>query len=205
MSLERAAEDAANALREALDSARNGLKWYQDQYQPAASPVDQEMLDTIDRAISAYDAATNPHAPAEQKEFFFNHPLRFEAIIYLPATFIDEEVVPDIAREFLDDLPDDTGKAIYRDLPELVPFADNEDPPVWHVVERLSGLDGFLVKAATPVKQAFGTHGACEFSWGYFHTQWVYGATWAEAVAKAIAWAEQMQAQDLPANPKAEG
>lgn len=56
-------ERAAWMLKQTLEAAQNGLKWYRDEYPTAASPVDQEMHDAIENALAGFNDTFGCAAP----------------------------------------------------------------------------------------------------------------------------------------------
>lgn len=51
-------------------------------------------------------------------------------------------------------------------------------------------LYGFLVQVATPVFK-YTSEDSASFSWGLCNTEWFYGETFEEAIAKGVTWAEE--------------
>lgn len=67
-------------------------------------------------------------------------------------------------------------------------------------------LNGVLLQVATPVKTFHKIDPAiCSYSWGHYHTTWVYGTTFDKARAEAKKWANEEAASDKAASLKKKG
>lgn len=69
-----------------------------------------------------------------------------------------------------------------------------------------NGFTGVLLEVATPVKSFYKPDsGNCSYSWGHYHTGWVYGTTFDKAWSEAIKWAKAQAAYDKAASLKKKG
>lgn len=67
-------------------------------------------------------------------------------------------------------------------------------------------LTGVLLQVATPVKEFYKPDsGNCRYSWGHYHTTWVYGTTLDKAWKQATAWAKEQAASDKVRSLKKKG
>lgn len=106
-------------------------------------------------------------------EFFFDYSIRFEEVIYLPSC------APEMPRSLVDALEEDELGIVTKllGIPATV-YESGECLGYGEKDEILSILarkkrTGFLVKAATPVRKFHEDVGA-SFSWGHYHTRWLY-------------------------------
>jgi hypothetical protein len=128
----------------------------------------------------------------------FDAGIRLEAVIYIPGAVADCEATPEAFRDFCDDLPDQEGAPLYRQLPCLQRYAADGDYPEPEIVaEQLIDSPGFLVQAATPVREYHKSgDGTCCYSWGHYYTAWLYAATEADIVPVATEWAQSRHEAD---------
>lgn len=117
--------------------------------------------------------------------------VRAEQIIWLPGALMDIEALPEVfEEEFCVNLPEEADKLIYAQLPELARFAEGDDEPdALEVAEVLSGKVGFLIQAAIPVKK-YWSDTACQYSWGYYQTEWLYASSDADIAPTMLSWAK---------------
>lgn len=67
-------------------------------------------------------------------------------------------------------------------------------------------LTGVLLQVATPVKEFYKPNsGNCRFSWGHYHTTWVYGTTFDKAWTEATKWATDQAERDKIVSLKKKG
>lgn len=67
-------------------------------------------------------------------------------------------------------------------------------------------LSGVLLQVATPVKMFYKPDsGNCRFSWGHYHTTWVYGTTFDKAWKEAKKWAADKAVSDKDSSLKKKG
>lgn len=67
-------------------------------------------------------------------------------------------------------------------------------------------LTGVLLQVATPVKEFYeSASNNCCYSWGHYHTTWVYGTTFDKAWTEATKWATESAEQDKVASLKKKG
>lgn len=132
-------------------------------------------------------------------ETMFDAEVRVEELIYIPGAVASDESFPKALEEFGEDLPAEEDAEIYKAIPALAPFADeNNEPEAWRVAEALRFLPGFLVQAATPVRRPYGSGGAFTSSWGHYHTAWLHAPTEADIATVCAAWAEDRHNEDMP-------
>lgn len=135
----------------------------------------------------------------------FNATCRVEQIIWIPGAVADVEALPDAFSEtFVEYLPEATDAPLYEALPELACFVSTEVcPPPDEVAYSLRKRSGFLVQAATPVFRAFGKTGDGIFSWGHYHTAWLYAPDESSIAEVVIKWAKVRRAVDKKARAAA--
>lgn len=128
---------------------------------------------------------------------------RIEMLILVPAAISQgEEALPEVFSEhFCEGLPTRADAPLYAQLPALARWADAEETPeAWEIVEALAiaRVNGFLVQAAQPVVRNFYPSGH-SYSWGHYHTEWLYADS-AEAIASVVdAWSKATLAKDRAA------
>jgi hypothetical protein len=67
-------------------------------------------------------------------------------------------------------------------------------------------LNGLLLHVATPVKNFYDPDSNnFSYSWGHYHTTWVYGTTFDKAWKQAKAWAKEQAAGDKARSLKKKG
>lgn len=126
---------------------------------------------------------------------------RIETLILIPAAIGQgEDCYPDAFKDdFCENLPEREDAPLYVQLPSLKKFSSGEDwPEPEEVAEALyfGRATGFLIQAAQPVVTNFYADGSFSYSWGHYHTEWLYAAT-AEDIAPVVeAWSEQTLAED---------
>lgn len=126
---------------------------------------------------------------------------RIEHLILIPAAIGQGEGCYPAAfsDEFCENLPERADAPLYKQVPALAKFADGEDwPDASEVAEALyfGRCTGFLIQAAQPVMTAFYPTGGYSYSWGYYHTEWLYAAT-ADAISAVVdAWSDEALARD---------
>jgi len=122
-------------------------------------------------------------------ERFFEELARAEQVIWIPGAVADPESPPEVFATFCQELPEHTDAQLYRQLPQLARFADAEyDPEPEEVARVLLDTQGFLVQAATPIRRHFTEPGGCQFSWGYYATEWLYAATVDDLEQVILVW-----------------
>lgn len=115
--------------------------------------------------------------------------VRVERIIWIPgatACFVPSEDLED----FIEDLAFDESfqQELNRKFPHIrdIPIDETE----WLIEEGFMRCDGFLVQAATPIMEKFGTGSAMKYSWGHYRTKWFH-IDKVENIASVISeWAE---------------
>lgn len=133
---------------------------------------------------------------------WFNALFRIENLIHIEG-MTRGDAYPEVFKEaFLDSLPEKTEAQIYQSCPVLAPLATSEE---WlepeEVAEDLAlhRVTGFFVQAAQPVIRDFYPDGGYSYTWGYYHTEWLYAAD-ADAISTVCAeWGAQMLAKDRAA------
>lgn len=81
---------------------------------------------------------------------------------------------------------------------------DDAEELAFHLARH--GLTGVLLQVATPVKEFYRLDsGNCRYSWGHYHTTWVYGTTFDKAWGVAKKWAAEEAASDKSASLKKKG
>ena len=132
----------------------------------------------------------------------FDASVRVEEIIWIPGAVVQHDARPEAFDDFCESvLSDDRWRdlSLFKALPELTFFAENEeDPDLEWVAESLRTADrsGFLVHAATPVMAYDKSGRGASFSWGHYYTEWLYADT-ADGIAPLIAaWAEEKHEAD---------
>lgn len=121
---------------------------------------------------------------------------RFERVIYMAGALSQADSLPDDLRDLLEDEDDETLLQAFPGFP--LSLRDDGDCFLEFAAEWLidNGRLGFLAKAATPVMTYHRGSKSSSFSWGRYRTQWVYGETMDEIVAKAVAWADKQRAAE---------
>lgn len=116
----------------------------------------------------------------------FDAAVRVECLIYIPSAAADPEITPEVFREeFCEALPERADAPLYAQLPPMAQFADREEWPEPEVVAyNLLRTPGFLVQAATPVRDGDGS-----YSWGHYWTEWLYAASEADIARVSLEWA----------------
>jgi hypothetical protein len=133
-------------------------------------------------------------SPAER---MFDATCRIEKLIYIPGAITDEAFPDDFKSEFIEKMPEDKDAALYAALPALKRFAlSDEYPDALDIAETLMSTTGFLMLAATPVMRPYGGGSACSYSWGYYHTEWLYAKDEAAIADVIVAWAESKHERD---------
>jgi len=131
----------------------------------------------------------------ETAERIFDATARIDTLIYIPA--LGEADCPsEDFTDFVEDLPQRDNAQLYIALPELRRYSDGDYPEVWQVAEILLNRGGFIFNAATPVMEPIGTGSTTSFSWGYYHTEWLYAPNEASMVDVLVAWAEAFHERD---------
>ncbi len=123
----------------------------------------------------------------------FDAGVRVEKIIYIPGAVADMEATPEVFRDFCEDLPDGIDSPLYEALPALKRFAGGDYPKPEEVAEALAYKEGFLVQAATPVRQYSDDPSDTSYSslsWGHYYTAWLYASEEEEIAPVILAWAE---------------
>jgi hypothetical protein len=135
-------------------------------------------------------------------ERLFETGVRVEQIIWLPGAVAEYECAPEVfSEEFVDNLPEREDAELYQQLPRLARFA-GEYPEPEEVAEELMNTAGFIVQAATPVRE-YHADGGSSYSWGMYRTGWLYAATEAEIAPVVLAWAEKQKAAMKAKAPRA--
>lgn len=123
-----------------------------------------------------------------------NSEVRANAILWLPSISAFD-AFPEAFGTFCEDMPDDLGSPLYVGLPQLVRFADDDEyPKPMAVAEALIGMPGFIVQAASPVRE-YHSKTMWSSSWGYYNTAWLYAATEREIASVIANWADARHAK----------
>jgi hypothetical protein len=139
---------------------------------------------------------TNPAEP------FFDADAKIEHLIYIPGTLWDEEHQPPVFEdEFIFGLPEKDDAQLYKALPALRRYRDDESAELFQAAAALFGVPGFLVCAATPVRTYCGENSFYS-GWGNYWTEWLYARTETDIARVVAEWAEERHAADK-ANSKA--
>jgi hypothetical protein len=130
----------------------------------------------------------------------FDAGVRVDRVIWIPGAIVDGDSPTDTLRDFIeDDFPEDAGHEICKALPRLKRFAEiDEVPEAEDICEALYGVPGFLVKAETPVRTAYGERGAYSWSWGHVYYSWLYAKDEASILEVVTNWAAARFADDHP-------
>lgn len=137
------------------------------------------------------------YIPEQILSDFSEQTLRLDECIFLPLAF-EAETASDALGRFLEDFPETPDDAIFTQWETISRFADGDEFPTEQdlIDAILDAYDtGFLIQVARPVMKTL-RDGVKVFSWGYYHTEWIYGATLPEALERAIAWAKQRDLED---------
>lgn len=127
-------------------------------------------------------------------ERIFDATARIETMIYIPAIG-DADSASEQFGDFVRDLPERKDCELYKSLPELREFADGEYPEAWEVAELLFSRSGFIFNAATPVMEPV-ADGISSYSWGYYHTEWLYAKDQDAIADVLVAWATAFHERD---------
>ncbi|MGH1429780.1 MAG: hypothetical protein ACRBB4_01550 [Neptuniibacter sp.] len=142
--------------------------------------------------------------------------LRLEKIVHLGCQLArvedwDRHHLDSAISDWLDDVSTNhryqhTSTATLRELINKTYLDWNEDSDAielhGEIFENLleSGMFGFLIQAATPIKKySSPEYDCCTYSWSYFRTCWVYGETFETAFAAAAEWVELSDSIDKEA------
>jgi hypothetical protein len=118
----------------------------------------------------------------------FDAGVRIERVIWLDGVVCTDGPTEDFEDFF--DLDDDHLNAL---LPELGGDFNGE---ARHALEYLYAARGFLIQAASPVRNYSWGGGTFSSSWGHYRTQWFRVLRPEDAVTRIIEWAEAMGAAD---------
>lgn len=125
--------------------------------------------------------------------------LRMDAVVVLAGMLNDGDAMADPLRELLEEEDDSTLQDCFPDMPASL-LADRDDEALfrdsfsWWATQE--GKRGFAVKFARPVMTFRSVGGSASFSWGHYHTAWLYGDTLNEAVQRGLQWANELEATD---------
>ena len=122
---------------------------------------------------------------------------RIERVIWLPGATVDADALSPDFEEFVEnDMPEDESADLGQQLPEMMTFILSDDTAEpWEVAEALQCQVGFLVQAATPVLNYY-KDGGFTYSWGHYHTAWIYCDT-ADQIADIVCgWANKRHDAD---------
>lgn len=113
---------------------------------------------------------------------FVEGSIQMEAIIHLGSMCHDADRWSDIALEAFMEDSEAIWEALGIDAPE-----DEDDLEM--ITEKLTdeGIDGFLVKVATPVPKDV-RDGSWSLSWGSYTTEWLFAESYEECCKQAIDW-----------------
>ncbi len=130
---------------------------------------------------------------------FAEETVRIEALVHIEGMVTDEFSYPDIFTEFCEALPERTDAQIYQRLPLLARYADGEYPEAEELGECLAmhQVRGFFVQAATPVREYHRDGRSFGYSWGYYHTEWLYARDTRDIERVCVKWARAQGAADL--------
>lgn len=112
---------------------------------------------------------------------FYNEIIRAETILHLAIQCIDEAHAPD-AKDALSLDWEDIWNALGCEIPE-----SESTPEEISDYLRNKGINGFLVKFATPVPQYIDGDGY-SVTWSWYATKWIYSETLEGACQKALKW-----------------
>lgn len=124
--------------------------------------------------------------------------LRMDRVIILAGALVDADSPADEFDNFISYGSDlETLQRLFPDAPRYVLDEDNEDEWFDLLCEWLceSGTLGYLVQFATPVMRPL-TNTVRSFSWGHYNTRWEYAETLNAVVAKGLAWAAEIRAEE---------
>lgn len=125
--------------------------------------------------------------------------VRVERMMWVPSIAASQDAYCEDFRDFCEDLPESRGHVLYKQVPALAIFAD-QDPEPYEVADALAGVNGFLVQAASPCRR-YHDDGSWSSSWGHYYKSWIHVSSEAEIadalVAKANEWAEKDKAKAL--------
>lgn len=125
--------------------------------------------------------------------------VRFEQLIWIPG-IIAEPPSDGAFEDFCESLPDKATDPIYEAFPFLLQYLKDGDYPTTDEVGEQFAMDGtvgFLIQLAKPVVTPMGKDGkAIQYSWGNYHTRWVYVASMDGFVAAAQRYSDEMEASD---------
>lgn len=119
---------------------------------------------------------------------------RIEHLILVPAAISQgENALPDaFSEEFCENMPERADAPLWAQCKALARFAAaDETPEPWEVVDALAigRANGFLIQAAQPVVTHFFKDGnGFSYSWGYYHTEWLYAETAADISRVVDEW-----------------
>ena len=124
----------------------------------------------------------------ELAQKFFDTNVRIEHLFWIPGICVQ---APREFEDFIEhDLADDCAPQVFESLPFLRGMIENgargEDVLAEMAMHR---KNGFIFEASTPTPYDCRPDGSHSFSWGRYHTKWMYADTLEDMAAAAIAWA----------------
>ena len=125
----------------------------------------------------------------ELAENLFNASVRVEQMFWIPG------ITAQPPREFEDFLSDeiagDCAPAVLEALPFLKGMID-EGAEAEDVVAEMNFRRkiGFIAQVATPRPYDIRKDGSHSFTWGHYHTKWLYADTLESLSEQAVTWAE---------------
>lgn len=113
-------------------------------------------------------------------EQLYDANVRAEEIIHLGT-----QCLGDNAASVIDDALNQDWDGIWAAIGRGEPQGDELDFVAEHIVDKR--IFGFLVQFATPVPKHI-TDDSYSFSWGWYHTRWIYADSFDDACQQALVW-----------------
>lgn len=147
------------------------------------------------------------------KTAMFDADARIEKMIWAPAIgSVSSGAYSDDFTDFCEDvLADDGSTTMHKSFAGLTVFKQvGEDPDIEmdDAIEAIAlflgeqEISGFFVQAATPVyKYRTPTDTQCAFSWGRYHTCWIYIPRVEDLASTLAAWANEKHEADRLSSP----
>ncbi|MFA4899923.1 MAG: hypothetical protein WC563_10390 [Brevundimonas sp.] len=133
------------------------------------------------------------------QENWYDGLCRIEHLIHIASQVSVERPADVFSETFIDSLPEDAQALLYQQCPVLSTFGEQDDAPdAEEVAEILAmrNVQGFFIQAAQPVVQHFYESGGYSYSWGWYHTEWLYAATASDIEAVVWAWSANRLTKD---------
>lgn len=132
---------------------------------------------------------------------WYNGHARIGHIIHIEGAICQgEDSLPDVFKDdFCEELPERKDAPLYSQCPALAEFADTEDdayPDEIAFALISKRVRGFFIHAEQPVATKFYDDTSFSFSWGYYHTEWLYAPDMAGIEQVVSEWSKDTLDRD---------